>query len=137
MVSSEKQVAQSRRMQVLGVREHDLVETFILGSGKGGQKVNKTASCVDLLHRPSGIRVKCQATRSRALNRFMARRALCDRLTERLQGIKSEREREVSRIRRQKRRRSRRQKERMLADKRHHAAVKQGRVRTDWTRDGA
>jgi len=110
-------------MAKLGILEADLDESFVLGGGPGGQNVNRTASCVDLLHRPSAIRVKCQRTRSRALNRFLARRELCDRLEERLLGAASRRRQAIERIRRQKRRRSRRQKERMLEAK-HHVSQK-------------
>ncbi|OGV70223.1 MAG: peptide chain release factor 1 [Lentisphaerae bacterium RIFOXYA12_FULL_48_11] len=125
--------ALSGRMSRLGIREADLVEKFVLGSGKGGQKLNKTSSCVYLRHVPSGIEVKCQRERSRSLNRFFARRELCDRLEQRLLGVQSARQQEWEKIRRQKRRRSRRQKERMLADKHHHSRKKgfRGNVRGD------
>ena len=80
-----------------------------------------------LLHRPSGLQVKCQATRQQGLNRFLARRLLLDKIEELRTGrVAAERER-VEKIRRQKRRRSRRAKQRMLADKAHHAAKKEGR----------
>ena len=66
------------RMERLGVSESDIEEKFVLGSGHGGQKINKTSSCVFLLHKPTGITVKCQATRSREKNRYFARRRLCE-----------------------------------------------------------
>ncbi len=116
-------------MASVGVREEDLVEKFVLGSGRGGQKVNKTASCVYLRHEPSGFEVKCQPTRSRELNRYYARKTLCERLEEREKGAQSRRQQEAERIRRQKRRRSRRQRDRMLDDKHHHAERKQRRQR--------
>ena len=112
------------RMARLGLREEDIEERFIRGSGAGGQKVNKTSSCVQLLHRPSGIEVKCQRERSQVMNRFFARRELCDRLEQRIEGAKSARQQEAEKIRRQKRRKSRRQRQRMLDDKRHHSAKK-------------
>lgn len=108
----------------LGLKESDLVESFIRGSGSGGQKVNKTSSCVYLMHKPSGIEVKCQRERSQALNRYLARRELCDRWEARVNHAQSVRQQEVEKIRRQKRRRSRRQKARMLDDKRHQAGKK-------------
>ena len=122
-----------REMNDLGLREEDLVEKFILGSGKGGQKVNKTSSCVYLRHAPSGIEIKCQRERSRALNRLLARRELCDRIRERVLGEKSKRQQEAERIRRQKRRRSRRQKERMLEAKHKRGELKKlrGAVQPD------
>jgi protein subunit release factor B len=105
-------------MRDLGVREEDLVEKFVLGSGSGGQKINKTSSCVYLKHLPSGIEVKCQAARSRALNRFLARRELCERLEDLRLGVESARQQAQEKIRRQKRRRSRRSKQQSVADKR-------------------
>lgn len=123
-VSIEKRHALTLRMGKLGVREEDLVERFVLGSGSGGQKVNKTSSCVYLKHPPSGVEVKCQRERSREQNRFLARRELCDRIEESLLGAQSRRQQAIERLRRQKRRRSRRQKERMLHDKHHHSAKK-------------
>ena len=121
-----------RRMAALGIRESDLVENFIKGSGAGGQKVNKTSSCVYLLHRPSGIEIKCQRERSQAMNRFFARRELCDRLEQKIKGAASARQQEAERIRRQKRKRSRRQKAKMLDAKRGHSEKKQQRRAVDW-----
>ena len=105
-------------MLELGIREPELDEKFVLGSGKGGQKVNKTSSCVYLRHRSTGLEVKCGRTRFREQNRFLARRELCDRLEARQCWALSARRQAIEKIRRQKRRRSRRQKERMLAGKR-------------------
>ncbi len=104
-------------MTGLGVTEDTLMEKFIQGSGSGGQKINKTASCVYLKHLTSGIEVKCQQQRSRELNRYIARRELCERLEEIRDGKKSARTQAREKIRRQKRRRSRRSKNRMLDDK--------------------
>jgi protein subunit release factor B len=126
-VTLEKRKALEERMIRLGIREQDLVEKFILGAGSGGQKLNKTSSCVYLRHVVSGIEVKCQRERSREFNRFMARRELCEKLEERILGQKSARQQGIEKIRRQKRRRSRRQKEHMLNDKRQHSAKKQSR----------
>jgi protein subunit release factor B len=111
-------------MDALGVRDTDLREQFVRAQGKGGQNVNKVATCVVLRHAPSGIVVKCQRERSQALNRFLARRELLDRLEARERGVVAAAEAERARIRRQKRRRSRRAKEKMLADKRAHADKK-------------
>ncbi len=115
------------RMEGLGVHEQDLKERFIRGSGKGGQKTNKTSSCVYLLHEPSGIEVKCSRERSQTMNRFLARRELCDRLEERIENAKSARQQSIEKIRRQKRRRSRRAKEQMLEDKHQRSKIKQQR----------
>ena len=116
-VSTSKTRFLADRMTSLGIREADIFEKFIRGSGKGGQKINKTSSCVYLLHKPSRIEIKCQRERSQALNRFLARRELCDRLEERVRGEQSRRRQEIEKIRRRKRRRSRRQKEKMLEAK--------------------
>ena len=115
--SADKRERLEARMASLGIREEDLEETFVRGFGPGGQKVNKTSSCVCLTHRPTGLQVKCQASRSLTLNRYRARFELCERLTERIAGERSRRLQEAEKIRRQKRRRSRRAKARMLADK--------------------
>jgi protein subunit release factor B len=124
MPSPEKITALENRMLGLGVSEDTLVEKFITGGGSGGQKINKTASCVYLKHLPTGIEVKCQQQRSRELNRYLARRELCERLEEMRDGKKSKRQQAREKIRRQKRRRSRRAKNRMLDDKTKHAQKK-------------
>lgn len=125
---SPEKVAEIRaRMEVAGVREEELEEEFIRGGGSGGQKINKTSSCVRLLHRPSGISVKCQETRSREVNRWLARRALAEKILEKAHSEESARVQAAEKIRRQKRRRSRRQKARMLADKRRHSEKKSAR----------
>jgi protein subunit release factor B len=124
MISSEKIAAQEKRMAVLEIREDDLVEKFITGSGSGGQKINKTSSCVYLKHEPTGIEIKCQRERSRELNRYLARKELCDRIDEIKNGILSKRQQEIEKIRRQKRQKSRKQKHRMVADKRQHSDKK-------------
>ena len=111
-------------MNKLGIRDQDIIEKFILGSGKGGQKVNKTASCVYLRHLPSSIQVKCQKSRFRETNRLMARRKLCERLEEKVLGGQSERQQKQEKIRRQKRRRSRRQKQHLLEEKHRQSEKK-------------
>lgn len=126
-VRPEKQRALAERMERLGVREEDIEETFVRSGGRGGQKVNKTSSCVQLLHRPTGTLVKCQRSRSQALNRFLAREILVRRIEERVLGEESERRREMERIRRQKRKRSQRSKEKMLEVKHRRAEIKSTR----------
>jgi peptide chain release factor len=133
IVSSEKEKLLLERMVALGVREQDLEEKFVRSSGPGGQKVNKVSSCVVLHHRPTGIRVKCQRERSQALNRFLARRILLDKIEAQLRGARTATEQEIAKIRRQKRKRSRRAKLKLLTDKHHQAKKKslRGAVRPD------
>jgi len=116
-VTPTKERALQERMKCLGVSDDDIRETFIRSSGPGGQKVNKTSSGVYLVHLPTGLAVKCRQSRSQAVNRFLARRLLLDRI-ERIQKGTVEAERiRVEKIRRQKRRRSRRAKEKILQEK--------------------
>ncbi len=126
-VGPDKEALLAQRMAALGVCEADLEETFVRSGGHGGQNVNKTATCVMLLHRPTGLQVKCQATRQQGLNRFLARRLLLDKVEGLQKGYVSAARAAMEKIRRQKRRRSRRAKAHMLADKSHHAAKKQDR----------
>jgi len=128
-VRAEKQEQLAREMAQAGVREADLAESFILGSGPGGQKVNKSSVCVMLVHASSGQVVKCARTRSRALNRYYARKILCERILAEREGVLSARQQEMERVRRQKRRRTRRQKARMLDAKRRQGELKVSRRR--------
>jgi len=126
-VSPEKEAQLARRMAQLGVSEADIEESFVRSGGHGGQNVNKTSTCVMLIHRPTGLQVKCQETRQQGLNRYIARRLLLDKIEERKNGFIAAKRAEIERIRRQKRKRSRRARDKMLADKSHHANKKAGR----------
>lgn len=116
-ISESKKEDLKKKMDHLGIYEKDIEEKFIRSHGKGGQKVNKTSSCVYLKHKPSGIEVKCQRERSRALNRFFARRILVNKIEILVLGELSEERKRIEKIRRQKRKRSKRAKEKMLNDK--------------------
>jgi protein subunit release factor B len=117
----------AQRMASLGIREADLEETFVQSGGHGGQNVNKTATCVMLRHRPTGIHVKCQTTRHQGQNRLLARQLLLDKIEQRRrEATRADRARK-EKIRRQNRPRSARAKQRMLADKSHRSVKKQFR----------
>ena len=128
-ISIEKEKELLDRMQRLGISEDDLQETFIRSSGPGGQKVNKTATCVYLVHVPSGLSVKCQKTRSQAMNRFLARRILLDRMERLQKGRASEERQRIEKLKRQKRKRSKRAKEKMLQAKHRQSEKKSLRTR--------
>ena len=117
-VSPEKIAALEQSMASLGIREEDLLEKFVRGSGSGGQKINKTSNCVFLKHLPTGVCIKCQIDRSREMNRFLARRELCDQLDAIRQGKAVAKTQAIEKLRRQKRPRSQRSKQRSVADKR-------------------
>lgn len=124
MVFMDKWEELRAHMSHLGIKEGDLIEKFVLGSGSGGQKVNKTSSCVYLKHLPTGIEIKCQKTRSRDLNRLYARRELCERLEQRLFQEKSTKRQLIEKLRRQKRKRSKRAQEKVLASKKRVSDIK-------------
>jgi protein subunit release factor B len=130
-VSSEKEAQLARRMASLGVSEADIEESFVRSGGHGGQNVNKTSTCVMLVHRPTGLQVKCQETRQQGLNRYIARRLLLDKIEEKRNGFIAAKRAEIERIRRQKRKRSKRAKDKMLAGKAHQAEKKDFRKRVD------
>lgn len=121
--------ALTKRMKKLRLREEDLEEDFIRGSGPGGQKVNKTSSTVVLRHLPSGLEVRCQRERSQVMNRHWARVELCDRLETVLKEARMAEQNEREKTRRQNRPRPRGLKQRILKEKKNRGEVKKNRGR--------
>lgn len=107
-VSPKKAKELLERMERLGIREEDIKEQFARSSGHGGQHVNKRATAVILTHKKTGITVRCEEGRSQALNRFLARRRLCEKVEALLYPEMAYAK--VEKIRRQKDRRRRRSK---------------------------
>jgi len=130
-VSAEKEKTLAARMQEIGVSENDFVESFVRSSGPGGQKVNKTSSCVHLVHIPTGLSVKCQRERSQSLNRHLARRLLLDKIERQQKGFIAQEKEKIEKLRRQKRKRSKRAKEKMLNAKHQQAEKKELRGKVD------
>lgn len=123
-VNIKKEKELFEKMKRLNILEKDIEEKFVRSSGRGGQNVNKRSTCVYLKHIPTQIEVKCQRERSQALNRFLALRLLVDKIEEMVLGKQSEMQKEIEKIRRQKRKRSKRAKMKMLEEKRKHSQLK-------------
>lgn len=124
MLNTDRDKALDLRMQRLHINEKDLIEKFILGSGSGGQKINKTSSCVYLKHKPTGIEIKCQRERSRVRNRYLAYVELCDQLEQRIFDQKQEEKHKKEKLRRQNTRRTKVAQHKVLESKRKRSQVK-------------
>jgi len=107
-VTQRKAAELEQRMTNCNLSEKDIEEKFVRSSGPGGQKVNKSSTCVHLTHSPSGLAIKMQKSRTQKLNRYYARKRLCELLEKKLLGKESPEERKLSKIRKQKDRRRRR-----------------------------
>lgn len=128
-VSQSKLESLAGAMARLGIRESDLEESFVRSGGPGGQNVNKVSTCVVIKHKPTGLIVKCQQERSQAMNRYLARRILVDRMDQMIHGKESAEAARISKIKRQKRKRSKRAKDKMLQGKHAHGQKKELRRR--------
>ena len=120
-----------RRMRHLGIRDVDLKETFARSGGPGGQNVNKVSTAVMLRHRPSGISVTVQDSRSQAQNRRLARERLLDAVEH---SQKEKRAEEIARREKARRRRSPRPralKQRILESKRKRSELKRQRTKIE------
>jgi protein subunit release factor B len=124
MVNNDKWDKLAEWMEKLHINEDDLIEKFILGSGKGGQKLHKTASTVYLKHIPSGIEIKCQESRRREDNRYFARVLLCEKRHAIVSDEKTKEQERIEKLKRQKKRRSRRSKQKMLDEKSKQGQLK-------------
>lgn len=129
MISQSKWNLLRELMNKLYINENDIIENFIKGSGSGGQKINKTSSCVQLLYKK--IDIRCQKTRSQADNRFWARRELCERVSIEVNENLNRKKREIEKIRRQKKKKSQRIKKKILDDKSRHSDKKALRKKID------
>ena len=107
--------------------KEDVVESFVRSSGPGGQNVNKVATCVVLLHKPTGIIVKCQEFRTQFLNRQQAWKMLRESLQQRQEKERLFRQDQREKKRRQDRKRCVSAKERMLEDKKKNTLKKKNR----------
>lgn len=114
MINKDKLEKLTAWMIKLHINEADIIEKFITGSGKGGQKLHKTASTVYIKHIPSEIEVKCQESRSRESNRYFARVRLCERLHSLTSDEKTKKQQKIDKLKRQKKRRSRRAQQKIL-----------------------
>lgn len=130
-ISEKKEKNLLSKMSELQISESDIIEKFIRSSGKGGQKTNKTSNCVYIKHIPSGIEIKCDTSRQRSINRFLARRRLVLKI-ERIKHNKlSEIQKKINKIRKQKKKRSKRAKNKILSDKRKLSQKKELRKKLD------
>lgn len=116
-----------KKAQELQIKAEDIEESFVLGSGKGGQKINKTASCVLLRHTPTGTEVRCQKHREQSKNRLSAYKLLIDKIEFQIKGEKSEKAKKIHKLRKQKQKRSKRAKEKMLEEKKRRGQLKETR----------
>jgi peptide chain release factor len=103
-------------MKRMDIKESDLIETFIRSGGKGGQNVNKVATCVRLIHLPTKLEVKCQKSRQQLLNRYYARCLMVKKIEALKMGVDSPEAKRIEKIRKQKKKSKKRTKKKLLQD---------------------
>lgn len=122
-----------KKAKKLDIHPEDIEEQFIRGGGHGGQKINTSASTVQLKHLPTGIEVRCQEHREQAQNRMTAYRLLIDKIEDHVKGKKSERAQKIYKLRKQKKRRSKKAKEKLREIKKRRAEKIRSRKPVDLT----
>ena len=107
-IKPEKIKALEERIKTLKISDKDIQEKFIRSRGKGGQNVNKNSTCVYLKHLPTSLEVKYDKDRSQYINRFMAKRLLVEKLEAMITGNKTEKDKKIDKLRKQKAKRKKR-----------------------------
>jgi len=121
---AKEMTALEKKMLALGVREEDIIESFIRSSGPGGQNVNKTSTCVYLKHLPTGLEVKCQSQRYQMLNRNLARHILLSKIENKIKHDILQKQSLKAKVMRSSRRKPKKVKLRILEGKRRHSEKK-------------
>lgn len=120
-----------QKAEKLGINPATIEESFIHGSGAGGQKINKTANCVRLDYSPLKIEIKCQKHRERSKNRISAYKLLIQKVETQILGKESAEAKRIFKLRKQKKRRSKKAKEKMLEEKNYRSEIKESRKKFD------
>ena len=117
------------RAAVVGLHSEDVSEHFILGSGHGGQRRNKRATAVQLVHHPSGIAVRCFHLREQHQNRTAAWMQLLEHMEDWRKGVEQAFKREEHAERQRTKGRSEKTKDVMVKGKKKRGELKAARKR--------